>query len=460
MKRIRQNAIWNIAEVLAGSLMLFVLYKAILHYLGVGAMGVWSLVVSATAVGRVADIGMSSGLGRYVALSAARGDPSERALVYVETALITNGALYLVLGTAIYWPAWHALAWATSGTALEQARDLLPFAIVAFATQNLSTVTNAALTGQHRSGLKSQLSLITLSVQCVMALALVRGFGLAGLAVAQITQYILLAIAGWFLVAKGLNAKPSLRLPSRVDRDSLRDLTGFGLKMQGLTLAGFLFEPATKFVLSGTLGVSALGIYELVSRGVLQVRAVILAPSQNLTPSFTAALHRDASELRPLYDRATALLTTLGGLAMAALALGSPVISLIWLERVDMTFVTLSFIVAGGWWCNIVAVPGYYLGIASGVLRWNIIGAGITAVMSPMLAAALAGRLGIPGAVTGLMTGVAAGALLTATMNARRSQLDILPRVSLAGEIIGGALRRRGIAHLLGSGPSDPKDTI
>lgn len=434
---IGRNAVWNIAEVLVGSAVLFIVYRSILHHLGVSAMGVWALVVSATAVGRVADVGMASGLGRYVALCVARNDPGERILTYVETALITNAVLYLALSALIYGPAWWALGLATHGENLVAARALLPYAIIAFLAQNLSTVVIAALVGQHRSGLKSQLSLVTLSLQGLAALILVRSHGLVGLAVAQIGQYVLVLVAGWILVHREVDKGRWFAFPTRLDREALRDLMGFGLRMQGLTLASFLYEPLTKFVLSSVLGVSALGFYEVVSRGVLQVRMVLLAPSQNLTPSFTNELHVNPDGIGRLYDRAVVLLASSGAVAMALMAIGSPVISLIWFGRIEPLFVVLSVIVAAGWWVNIAAVPGYYLGVASARLRWNIIGAALTTTVSPLAAWTLGAAAGAPGAVGGVMLGVATGAMVTAVMNSRDAKLSACPSARLYVDTLG-----------------------
>lgn len=413
--RASSNAVWNIVEALTTSLVLFVVYKVILSHLGVAAMGIWSLVVGATAIGRVADVGIASGLGRYVALCQSRGTPPSHALAYIETALVVNAALYACLAAVLFWPLWRALGLAASGEQLSAARALLPYAVAAFATQNLTAVTNAALIGQHRSGLKSRMAIVALVLQGGASLLLVRSHGLAGLAMAQIGQYVLTALCGWVLVHRVAGQR--VRLPWRIDKTALKDLATFGLKLQGLTLASFLFEPATKFVLSATLGVSVLGLYELVSRGVLQVRALLIAPSQNLTPIFTHQLQTDGA-VGDAYDRAFVLLAAGGTVAMAALALGAPVISLIWLHRIEPLFVALSFVVAAGWWFNIISVPGYYLGVASGRLRWNMLGGGLTAVLSPLVAYALA-PIGALGAVGGVMLGVGAGAVLTAVINCR-----------------------------------------
>ncbi|WP_421729115.1 lipopolysaccharide biosynthesis protein [Brevundimonas sp.] len=426
--RVGRNVAWNVAEALVTSLVLFILYRTILHQLGVAAMGIWALVVSATAVGRVGDLGVTGGLARFVAMKQAdathassvdQPEPDGAAMLYVETALAMNTALYVCLGTLIYWPAWWALGWATHGAATHAARELLIYAIAAFVLQAVSGVLISALIGAHRSDRKSMVMLGATALQCVVALALIGPLNLVGLALAQICQYLVMIIASWILLCRILDGRWGGALPYRFDRVVLKELFGFGLRMQALSLSTILYEPAVKFVLSTTLGVSVLGLYELASRATLQLRALILAPSQNLTPLMTAEIHRHGLGvgINALYRKAERLMVTIGTVAMVGLAVGSPILSLIWFGKIDWMFVTISALICGGWMVNIWAVPAYYLGIASGELRWNIIGGLFTMTFSPIVAWLLSCNFGAVGSVIGVMIGVAGGAAITAVAN-------------------------------------------
>ncbi|ENZ81058.1 MAG: oligosaccharide flippase family protein [Aquamicrobium sp.] len=423
---LKRNAVWNLLEVLLSSLVLFVLYRLILKHLGVASLGVWSLVLATTSLARVADLGASGGLGRYVAVSQARGQGGEEALVYVETALLTNTAFYLVLGFVLYWPAWWGLGLSIHGPALEQARSLLPFAIGSFVLQNIANVLTGALVGFHRSYQKSMLMLVTLMAQAGVAVASVKTLGLRGVALAQIVQYLLLTGAGWFLVARAAG-KTGFVLPWRVRMAPLRELMGFGLRLQALNIASFLFEPFTKFAFSSLGGLSALGMYELASRGILQVRQLVVAPGQNLPPLFAAAYERDAAEMRRIYESALTVMAAASGISMLGMAVGSPLISLVWLHHVDSLFIVFSCILAAGWFFNTVSAPGYFLGIGTGRLRWNIVGGLISTLGSPALALLLAKPLAGVGVATAAMTATGCGAVFTWLMNCRSLGVPVMP---------------------------------
>lgn len=424
--RLKRNAIWNILEVVVSSIVLFILYRLILKHLGVAALGVWSLVLATTSLARVADLGAAGGLGRYVALSQARDESGDEALVYVETALLTNVLFYLALGLLLYWPAWWGLGLTLHGPNLEQARALLPFAIGSFVLQSIGNVVTSALIGFHRSYQKSMLTLFTLVAQATVALATVKTLGLRGVALAQIAQYVLLTFGGWFLVVKAAGVS-GFALPWRIRMAPLRELMGFGLRLQALNIASFLFDPFTKFAFSSLGGLNALGMYELASRGILQVRQLVVAPGQNLTPLFAAAHEREPAEMRRLYEGALTLIGAASGVAMLGMAVGSPIISLIWLHRIDPLFVVFSFILAGGWFLNTLSTPGFFLGMGSGRLKWNIIGSLISTLGSPSLAWLLAKPLGGVGVAAAAMISIGGGGLVTWTMNCRSLGVPIAP---------------------------------
>jgi O-antigen/teichoic acid export membrane protein len=64
---LRRNSLYAVGEVVVSGLSLFLLYKKVVNTLGVEALGVWTLVLATTSLGRFADIGAASGLSRFVA---------------------------------------------------------------------------------------------------------------------------------------------------------------------------------------------------------------------------------------------------------------------------------------------------------------------------------------------------------------------------------------------------------
>ncbi|MGC9954210.1 MAG: oligosaccharide flippase family protein [Rhizomicrobium sp.] len=424
---LRRNTVWNLAEVAASSLVLFVLYRLILDRLGVTALGIWSLVLATISFARFADLGAASSLGRYVALAQAKGEDEHGALLYVETALITNALLYLSLGLILYWPAWWALGLVTDGVATEQARELLPFAVGVFVLQNVASVLTSALIGFHLSYQKSMLMLVALAIQAAVALTTIGSLGLRGVALAQIAQYLLLLVFGWCLAIRASTGKFRFALPHRMGLKPLRDLIGFGLRLQALNLALFLYDPATKFVLTATLGLATLGIYEAASRGIQQVRQLVTAPSQNLTPLFTAELHTNPSGVHVIYERSFVAIFLASAASMGAMSIGSPVISFIWFGQFNPIFVVFSVILAAGWFVNMITVPAFHLGIAAARIRWNIMGCAVISLLGPASAYLLAGSFGAPGGAVGIMSAVIAGSLITAIMNVKDAKIKFLP---------------------------------
>jgi O-antigen/teichoic acid export membrane protein len=156
---------------------------------------------------------------------------------------------------------------------------------------------------------------------------------------------------------------------------------------------------------------------------------VVVAPSQNLTPIFTSQVKQGHEALAASYAKASAMMQLAGAAAMAGLALGAPVISFIWLGRVQPLFIGYSAMLALGWFCNIASTPGYYLGIASGRLRWNIAGAVTTSTAAAGLGLLLGRLWGPLGIAAGAMTALMAGNFITWLLNCRDLRLRVLPTV-------------------------------
>ncbi len=442
MARTGKNVSWNVLEVIASAAILFASYKIVLHYLGVSALGVWALATAITALSRAADVGASAGTSRSVAVHSASSD---KTLAYVETGLLINSGLYLLLGGILFVVFPYLAPLVSKGPATADLHALMPYVIGSFVMMNVSAVTSSSLIGLYRSDLKSLITILGLVAQIVITWAFVGTLGLRALAIGQIAQYCIMAVASWFVITKVSTGRMLWRPPYRWNTVAARELFGYGMRAQGLNLAGFLFEPTTKFAISAICGVHALGIYELASRGLMQVRQVIVTPSGNLTPLFAKASTVGNRRVARTYGRAVATLVPLSIGSMLGLIAISPILSFIWVGRLETDFIAMTAILAVLWALNLMALPAYYLGLGANHLRWSIWGALATALSSPLLVIAMAPLVGDYGAALGAGIAIGIGAIIT-MRTARAFGTRPLPKLRYIPKmlrLLAHALKRR-----------------
>ena len=423
---LRKNAVWALGEVIVSGLTLFLLYKIIISSLGVKALGIWSLVLATTSLGRLADIGTAAGLGRFVAATEAK-DNAARALLYVETAVITNALLYIVIALVIALPAYYGLALSMDGEALVQARQLLPFSLISFVLMSITAATTGAIIGQHRSDQKSMIVLAGLVVQFAIAVLLVPHYGLPALAWAQIAQYATLIIGGWLLFLRNHFKTWTFRLPIHWHKDVFKELIGFGAKLQVVSIVSMLYDPIVKFLISSLGGLETLGFYEMAQRLILQVRQIIVTPTQPLVPSFAHLMESERQKIAPLYHKALTLSVIFGFLLLGGIAITSPLISYLWIGHVEQTFVVLTVILSVGWYINLVAAPAYLLGIGTGHVKGNVYGTCLTTGGAGLLGFILGHFFGGYGVAVAASLMQATGSLLSMMMNCRVMGIAAFP---------------------------------
>lgn len=428
--RIGRNAIWNVIEIAAATVALFILFKIIVGTLGLGALGIWSLVLATTSLARMADLGVTGGLGKFVAQASARqagtGAVDAKPLAYVETALFANVILYASVALIAFWPASRALAAVLDGGELAIAIQLLPYAMASFVMASASSVVGAALLGLNRSDLKSQIMIAGLLIQLGVTVALAPRVGLPGVALGQIAQNAFVLSAGWIATCWQAKGRFSFQIPWRLSPSLLRPLVSFGLRLQAVTLASFLYEPIVKFLIAATGGAAALGLFEMAFRLITQSRQFLAAPCQNLLPLYVQATEADLS-VEPLYRLAVTLVAVLAAIGLITLTLVAPWIGLLWLGHVEPTLTLFVGVLAVGWFVNMAAIPAFYLGLASGHLRWNIAGSATTTLSALVIGWLLGQVFGPVGIVAGSSLAVAMGAMLIGWGNTRTARVRLVP---------------------------------
>src|SRR5690606_12073648 len=98
---LRRNVVYAVAEVGISAALLFLSYRLIIWQGGLTILGLWATLYAWTTLIRVGDLGMAGTTVRFVALYDVRTEP-ERVRQYLETGILSQTALYLVLAVAGY----------------------------------------------------------------------------------------------------------------------------------------------------------------------------------------------------------------------------------------------------------------------------------------------------------------------------------------------------------------------
>lgn len=420
---LRRNGAWAICEVICSTLILFALYKLVVRDLGLGDLGIWSLVIATTSLMRLADSGASAGLGRFVAISRENRDIT-LTRSYIDTAILTSAALYSLFAVVLYWPARYGLSVAISDAiALEKARNLLPYAFLSFVLSNITASIVGGLVGLQRSDLKSAVMIIGAIIQLIASWALIPKWNLIGLAEAQIVQNLFGILIGVILLNYALYERVAIFLPHNWTARGFKDLIGFGLKIQITGLVVAAYDPLAKFLLSAFGGLEATGLFEIANRMTYQTRTVVAAPGQVLVPAFALLGETSTQRLSALYRQSIALISIVGVPAMIGVGICSPLASIVFLGSVNNQFVTFTALLSLAWCVNVLSVPAYFLGVGTGRVRWNILGNVVITGGAVILSIGLGSVAGATGVATAITCSQIAGSLFIILMNCRDKKL-------------------------------------
>ncbi|AWI86726.1 hypothetical protein CEW88_23460 (plasmid) [Alloyangia pacifica] len=417
---LRRNSIFAATEVVVYGLGLFFIYRNVVQVLGVEMLGVWSLVLATTAFGRVADVGIAGGLGRYIARSLGAGRP-DKAIMYMRTGILSISALMGAIALLLWYPLWRALAIALEGEELAIARDILPWAIFSFWLLNLKAVMDACLLGVHRADLRAVANIAGMLLQVWASLALVNDYELHGLAWAQAAQFFLaIGLSVVFLLTVARVNTEGSPIRSWFSYEQFREMLGFGVKLQIGTIANLLFEPGVKIVLGAIAGTAMLGIFEMAYRFVYQVRNVAIRAIQTTVPSFADYDARDNDDIVDLFSKVSRTAAIATATLMPAVIIGSPLVSWLWLSEVNYLFIFITALIAVMWGIGILASPAFFLGIGIGRVAPNVVGQIMAGILAPAFVYLICTVATPDWAVLGVVLGRLPGDLLPAVLTRPR----------------------------------------
>jgi len=364
------NAGMSVIQMLVIGGVLFVLYRFLLNTIGVKQLGIWSLVLASTSVTQIANFGLSGSVVKFVAKYIARGK-NENVSGVIQTAAISISfivALVLFIGYPIIE---KGLALVVPPESLPVAVKILPYAFMALWFVMVTSVFQAGLDGCQRIDVRSGLLMMSSVLNLILCFILVPSYGLLGVAYARILQVSTMFLISWVLLKRYVSLPV---IPYRWDKQLFREIVGYGIRFQAISVASMFFDPITKALLSKFGGFSMVGYYEMANRMVQQFRALIVSANQVLVPAIADMQEKAPQKIEKVYLVSYQLLFYLAVPLFSLVIVSLPIISEIWIGHYERVFVIFGILLSVGWLLNMFASPAYFANLGTGELRWNVIG--------------------------------------------------------------------------------------
>jgi len=408
--RLLKNLCSAAGQTVVQTAVLVLLYRYLLHTIGIEKLGVWSVVLATTSASRVSELGLSGSVTKFVAKY--RAQKLDRVAEEVlQTAAIS---LSLALG-AVLFISYPALAWALKHilppASLADAELILPFAMVSLWLTSMAGVWMGGLDGCLRSDLRAAVTIIGSFSFLLLSLVTVKRYGLTGLALAQVAQGAILVCLGWIALRRAMHSLPLL--PTCWKGRLFKEMVGYGANLQVNSVVTLLFEPTTKVLLVRFGDLATVGYFEMAQRVVAKVRALAVESNQVIVPVFAELHEKDYGKTRALYLRNLEYMAFVVTPVFAALAALAPAISEAWIGRYEVSFVAIVILISLAWFVNTLTAPAYFAYLGGGKLGWITISHLVMGAVNAIGGIALGKLFGWQGVTAAFCIALALGSVVT-----------------------------------------------
>jgi O-antigen/teichoic acid export membrane protein len=381
-KRISVNIISSVLQVFVVGIVYLFLYKFLLKTLGVELLGVWSIILATTSIANLANFGITSGLVKFIAeYNAKKKEDDIPKLIFTSFISIIVFFSFIIFITFFFSKPLLGLIIETKY--LNIAIQILPYSLFCLFINSVGGVFTSTLEGFQKNYIKNYILVFSTLLLLITSYFLVPIYQLKGVAFAQILQAILLLI-GSFL---SLNSVFKTKIFNKWNWDKLifKKLINFGLKFQIISIFQMLYEPITKGLISKFGGLAMLGYYEMASRLVNQIRALIVNANQVMIPVVTHTSNTNSEQLKDLYKKTVEITFFVNVILISGLLVFIPIISILWIGFYEPNFIFSTIILSISMFINIIVGPAYFSSIGEGKLNLILISQIIIGVLNLIL---------------------------------------------------------------------------
>jgi len=349
----------NILVVLIG-------YPLYIHYLGFELFSVWVLLSVVIAFAKMGEFGMSKAIISFVAKAKAQGN-------YYEIRKIVSNSLYIIIIPSIII---QILLWLLRNEIIhflnipikhqEEAMLVIPYIGIAIITFLIYDIFSGIISGLGRLDI-SNILLLTLNIikVAISVLFLYLGYSLFGMVYSILISNTLLIIVAITLITLKFNI-PVVRI-TKPSRYNIYQLVNFGKSILGMQVINMFSFPFIKIILSKSIGLEAVGIFELASKAGYAIRTLFEKGLFAVMPEISYLFNKhEKKELTRniIYNKVKRLSKHLIYLAIpffVLLSITAPIWLKIWLgDNYNKTVLFGYWLLQPGITVGLLALPSFY----------------------------------------------------------------------------------------------------
>jgi O-antigen/teichoic acid export membrane protein len=427
-KKLTTNALSAVVQVVFTAFLYFFLYKYLLDHLGAKSLGVWSLILSFSSIANLANMGLTSGLVKFVAESLAEKQ-NETIGKLILTSFVSLALLFCLFSLIILLSAKFFLYFFIDKDFLNLAFSIIPWSLGSLCINACSGIFTSVLEGYQKNYLRNFIYVLSGIIMFVATLQLTPIYNLQGVAIAQFLQSLFVLLAALFLI---LRINPYNRFGYwKWSTKLFKELFDYGYKFQAVSICQLLYEPTTKMLLSKYGGLALLGHYEMATRLVSQCRALLVNANQVVIPVVAeTAKTRTKTDRKNFYVGMSRIMTLFTFPLATILVVLTPLIAILWMDDINIDFSFAMYVLALSSIFNVLCGPAYFSCIGEGRLSLLVFVHAAMAVLNLVIAWLLGQWLGGYGIILGWGLALSIGSIFLLLAYNRETNIDFKSIVS------------------------------
>lgn len=408
-KKLTVNAISAVVQVVFTALLYFFLYKYLIKNIGVEQLGIWSLILSFSSIANLANLGLTSGLVKFVAEYLTAQDKTKLGKL-IFTSVLSMTILFIVLSLIILLGAEFFLKFIIDKKFLQTALEILPYSLASLCINAVGGVFTSVLEGHQKNYIRNFIYIFSGIVMFGGVVLWTPKLHLEGVALAQLIQSVFILLTALIFV---LRINPDNKILNwKWSSESFKELFNYGYKFQVVSISQLLYEPATKLLLSKYGGLVLLGHYEMATKAVNQFRALLTNANQVVVPVVAEkAKVQGTSFLQNFYIKMNRVLLLFNLPLSTVLLVATPYISLLWIGHLNYDFIFSMFLLIVSNFINIMCGPAYFSSLGEGRLNILVIAHVAMAIINIVLGLLLGVLIGGYGIIAAWAIALAIGSI-------------------------------------------------